>query len=221
LWAVHTLIGAILAVFAYQVALGPEVALLVGRHGVVPARVCAALAGGDLLGALRAVGSVASAAFLHGGYVHVLGNVLYLRVFGERVEAKLGAARFLGLYAGAAAVGAAAEVASAPGSWTPVVGASGAIAGILGAYVVLFPTARITTLFPALVTLTFVELPAVLFVGLWATQQALNGYLRLAEGIGAHDVAWLAHLGGFAVGLLAGLVHRAGGAPPPTRARGP
>lgn len=200
-----------LAVFAYQVSLGPDVGSLIRRFGVVPARIAASSFASPRLLIAEAT-TVVSAIFIHGGYIHLFGNLLYLRVFGGRVEARLGHLPFVLVYLGAAGAGALAHVAADALDGSPMVGASGALSGVLGVYVVLFPMARITTLFPAVIALTFIELPALLFVGLWVIQQALNGYLVLAEGLGMRDIAWMAHLGGFGFGLfVGGLVRLKGG----------
>ena len=203
-WAHRVLVLACIVVFGYQIALGDAVGGVLETHGLVPGRWLKAVSQQDWFGVASELPTLVTATFLHAGYLHLGGNMLYLWVFGERVEGRLGSWGFLLLFVGAALTGAVAELLSVPNDWTPVIGASGAVAGVLGIFVVLFPTARITTLFPALVTLTFIELPAVLFVGLWAAQQALNGYLVLAEGLGVRDVAWFAHLGGFGFGLIVG-----------------
>lgn len=200
----YILIAVTVLVFAYQVALGQDVSAWVRTYGLVPAEVAGAWDNQNASRLARAWLSAFTAPFLHAGYLHLFGNLLYLGVFGKRVEASLGHLGFLAAYFGAAMAGAAAHVWANPLDATPMIGASGAIAGLLGLYVLLFPRARITTLFPAVVALTFVELPALIFVGAWAAQQALNGYLVLAEGLGAQDVAWFAHLGGFGFGLMLG-----------------
>lgn len=201
-------LGVLVGVFAYQVSLGPRVGAWVRAYGLVPARLMSALSEAEPAALGSELSTLVTATFLHGGWLHLFGNLLYLRVFGERVEGRLGTWGFGGLYLLAGLAGSAAHVAFSPGDTVPMIGASGAVAGVLGTYVVLFPKARITTLFPAVIALTFVELPAILFVGLWAAQQALNGYLVLAEGIGARDVAWLAHAGGFGLGMLLGVLIR-------------
>ena len=207
-WALYLLILSIIAVFGYQIFLGDNVATLVADWGLTPRRLVNLKSAGRLDEALIACLTPISATFLHSGYVHLLGNLLYLRVFGERVESALGHIGFLGAYFGAGVLGALVHTLVNPDDPAPMIGASGAIAGVLGIYVVLFPRARVTTLFPAVIVLTFIELPAVVFVGLWAAQQALNGYMVLTEGLGVRDVAWMAHLGGFGFGLGLGLIIR-------------
>ncbi|MEM7677426.1 MAG: rhomboid family intramembrane serine protease [Myxococcota bacterium] len=193
------------AVFAYQVSLDRNAATLIVDFGFVPARLTQALAeGGPALQA--ALLTAISAQFLHAGWIHVLGNLVYLRVFGDNVEARMGSLLYLAFYFVSGAVGLGAQYSFDPQSPVPIVGASGAIAGVLGTYIVLFPSARIVTLFPVLIFLTFVEVPAALFLGVWGLQQLLNGLLAFE---GATDrVAWFAHIGGFVFGLLVGIIAR-------------
>ena len=194
-------------VFLYQVSLDQGAARLVGDWGFVPARLTQALAlGGVPL--QEALLTMVTAQFMHAGWVHIIGNLVYLRVFGDNVEDKLGEAAYLVFYLAAGVVGLGAQYAFDPHSAVPIIGASGAIAGTLGTYVILFPAARIVTLFPVLIFLTFVEVPAALFVGVWGLQQLLNGLLAF-DGV-ASSVAWFAHIGGFAFGLMVGIAVRIG-----------
>jgi len=204
-WA---LIAACAVAFGYELSLGPSLDGFIQSYGFVPTRLSAVLSG-DADESLAALRSLLTSMFLHGGWLHIIGNLLYLRVFGDNVEDRLGPLGYLLFYLGAGMVGALAQYAVAPSSGVPMVGASGAIAGVLGAYLVLFPSARIVTLFPVFIFLTFIEVPAVVFLGLWAVQQYLYGVWALEDGLGtAGGVAWFAHLGGFAVGLLIGFATR-------------
>ncbi|MBK6684296.1 MAG: rhomboid family intramembrane serine protease [Deltaproteobacteria bacterium] len=193
------------AAFVYQLTLGSEVGRLVDAFGFVPARALEDWAQRDLPALLT---SGLAAMFLHGGWFHVIGNLLYLRVFGDNVEDRLGHLAFLLLYLLAGIAGWTAQGWADPNSSVPVIGASGAIAGVLGAYIVLFPSARIVTLFPVFIFLTFIEVPAMVFLGIWGLQQLLNGYLALETSASGSGVAWFAHLGGFGVGLVAGVLGR-------------
>ncbi len=199
-WALLALTA---AVFFYQLSLGRQVVEFVAYFGFVPATAHAALDGADPSLVLL---SLLTSPFLHGGWFHVAGNLLYLRVFGDNIEDRLGHLGFLVFYLASAAAGAAGHYWSDPTSPTPMIGASGAIAGVLGAYLVLFPRARVVTLFPVVIVLTALEVPAFVFLGVWALQQLLNGYAAL--GAGTTDVAWFAHLGGFVFGSAVGLVAR-------------
>ena len=193
------------AVFVFQVSLDDRASVLIMDWGFVPDRLTRAMAvGGPAL--QEALLTALTAQFMHGGWIHVLGNLVYLRVFGDNVEGKLGSATYLLFYLAGGVVGLAAQYAFDPDSTVPIIGASGAIAAVLGTYIVLFPAARVVTLFPVLIFLTFVEVPALVFLGVWSLQQLLNGQLALD---GAADrVAWFAHLGGFGFGLVVGTTIR-------------
>ena len=154
--------------------------------------------------------SLLSSAFLHGGILHLAANLLYLWVFGSRVESRLGAPFFLLLYLSGAAVAGLTHVITHPGSSTPVVGASGAVSALLGAYTVYFPTSRVRILAPLLgIFFHFrVWVPAMAFIALWLAGQ-VSGIMASTSGIQpAAAVAWWAHLGGFAFGCFAALMLR-------------
>lgn len=188
-----TLIAANGLVFLFQISLPDEdLHLFVTLYGVVPAAL-------DPLTLLTSM-------FLHGGWLHFLGNMLYLWIFGDNVEDRLGHGRFLVFYLVCGIAAALAQVATNPASRVPMVGASGAIAGVMGAYFVLFPHSRILTLVPMFLYWELVEVPAVLFLGFWFVLQFLSGVGSLGattvEDVGG--IAFWAHVAGFAVG--AGLV---------------
>jgi membrane associated rhomboid family serine protease len=132
-----------------------------------------------------------AAMFIHGGLLHLAGNLLYLWLFGSRIEHLLGHGRFLVFYLACGLVAAAVQVASAPDSYAPIVGASGAISGLLGAYAVSYPTGRLRLLWPP------VRVPAALFLLAWIVIQVLSG-------LGSHPdtIAWWAHVGGFVAGMV-------------------
>lgn len=138
--------------------------------------------------------------FLHGGVLHLLGNVWFLWIFGGNVEGRLGAFRFLLFYLLAGLAAAAAQVAAGPTSDVPMVGASGAISGVLGAYLILFPTAFVWSVVPWIVPV--LPVPAIVFLVLWFVMQAYNGLGSLLNGGAAGGgVAWWAHAGGFVAGV--------------------
>lgn len=138
--------------------------------------------------------------FLHGGWLHLLGNMLYLWVFGDNVEDRLGHAGYLLFYLAAGMAGSFAHIAGNPQSAIPTIGASGAIAGVLGAYLLFFPRARILTLIPIVFFITTARLPATLFLFIWFILQLLNASLA-GLAAGAQMVAWWAHIGGFVFGF--------------------
>jgi len=147
-----------------------------------------------------------TALFLHGGWIHLAANMLFLWIFGDNVEARLGHARYAIFYLACGVVATVVQVAIHPGSRAPIVGASGAIAAIMAAYLVFFPHARIKTLVFWFVFVQVVRIPALVYLGYWIAIQLLAG-LAL-QGSGAGGVAWFAHIGGFAAGLGAALALR-------------
>ena len=135
--------------------------------------------------------------------MHIIGNMWFLHVFGDNVEASLGKPRFLLLYIGSGLLAAVAQVIIDPLSQVPVVGASGAIAGILAGYVRLFPRARVVTLVPIFIFLQFIELPAFFFIFIWFGYQLLMGLTSLGQiGQNMGGVAFFAHIGGFVAGFI-------------------
>ena len=193
-WA---LVAANVAVFAHEVRLGPAVEALFGELGLVPARFHA-----EADPVARAL-PVLTSMFLHGGLLHLAGNMLYLHIFGDNVEDRLGHLRFLLFYLVCGAVAGLSQVVLFPASETPMVGASGAIAGVTGAYFVSFPRARVLTAVPVFFYVEIVRVPAVFFLLLWFLIQLAYGALSIGVVEGAAGgVAWWAHVGGFAAGML-------------------
>ena len=139
--------------------------------------------------------------FLHGGVTHILGNMLYLWIFGDNVEDRLGHGRYLLFYLLCGWVASYAHIWAEPVSKLPSIGASGAIAGVLGAYLALYPKARVITLLPLGLFSSLIEIPAFFFLGFWFLQQFLAGTLSLAQTAQTGGVAWWAHIGGFLAGL--------------------
>lgn len=140
--------------------------------------------------------------FLHGNWLHVGSNMLYLWIFGDNIEDRLGKARFLLFYLLCGGCAAAAQVASDPLSSVPMVGASGAVAGVMGAYLLLYPRAMVLTLVPIIFFFTFFDLPAFLIIGYWGLIQFLNAVLLEGGGeLRGGGVAYFAHLGGFIAGM--------------------
>ena len=166
--------------------------------GVIPASVTQLFLDGSAMGTV--IITFFTAMFLHGGWMHVLGNMLFLWVFGDNVEDRLGHFKFLLFYLATGIVGAIAHIMSDPFSEVPIIGASGAIAGVLGAYFVTFPRARVLTLLPIIIFFTIVEIPAVVFLAFWFVLQLFNGTASL--GGSANPVAWWAHVGGFLSGIV-------------------
>jgi membrane associated rhomboid family serine protease len=139
--------------------------------------------------------------FLHGGWFHILSNMWFLAIFGDNIEDRLGSGRYLIFYLLSGVAAALLEAYLLPGSKQPMIGASGAIAGVLGAYLVLFPRARITSVVPILFIFTLVEIPAIVFLGFWFVTQLFSGWFSL-QGADVSGIAWWAHIGGFVFGAL-------------------
>ncbi len=193
-----------LLVFVEQLRAGPLAERLVLAYGLVPARLVhwSELGGpsGALPGLVRLLPLLTSL-FLHGGWLHLLGNLLYLWVFGGNVEDRLGHARFLLFYLACGVVAGLTQVAMDPSSPVPTVGASGAIAGVLGAYLVSYPKARVLTFVPIFFLPWLVEVPAFVFLVLWFATQVLMGLAPFGREL-TGGVAWWAHVGGFVAGAL-------------------
>ncbi len=143
--------------------------------------------------------------FLHGSLLHVLGNMLYLWVFGDNVEGAMGRGRFIAFYLLCGIAAGLAQMALSPHSTIPQIGASGAIAGVLGAYFMLFPTSRILTVIPIFFFIRLISIPAVVVLGIWILLQVISSATSLGAGSG---VAWFAHIGGFAAGMALAVFFR-------------
>jgi membrane associated rhomboid family serine protease len=206
-WTVTlALIVANVWVFLFELAQGRGINRLVFLYGIVPARYVGLHGFKNLtLGGFFV--PVLTSMFLHGGWLHLLGNMLFLFVFGRSVEDRFGHLQFLLLYFLSGFAGAALHIVLNAGSRLPSIGASGAIAGVLGAYFICFPRARITTLFFLIFFFWRVELPAVLVLGYWFLIQFVTGYEMLAiQSATGGGVAWWAHVGGFLTGLVLALI---------------
>jgi membrane associated rhomboid family serine protease len=189
------LIMANLAVFYHQLQLSPEgSAGFIREFSLNPAR----LVGAALRGQFVAT-PLFSYMFLHGGLFHLLSNLWALWLFGDNVEDKMGSLRYLCFYLMSGVVSGLTQVYFNPVSDVAVLGASGAIAGVMGAYIFMYPTARIVTLVPILIIPWFVEIPAVLYLGIWFFSQV---YAALGSAGASSGVAWWAHVGGFLAGLV-------------------
>ena len=148
--------------------------------------------------------------FLHGNWLHIGSNMLYLWIFGNNIEDTLGRGRFILFYFACGAAAVTAQVLSDPTSPVPMVGASGAVAEILGAYLILYPRARILTLVPIFIIFFTIEVPAFFIIGYWALIQFVNAYWLGGGEMGKGGVAYYAHLGGFAAGVALILLNRVG-----------
>jgi membrane associated rhomboid family serine protease len=191
--------------FAWELGLmlsGGQGALdaLLAMWGVVPAGLTAAWRHGDDLS--RESATLVTSQFLHGGWLHLGGNMLYLWIFGNNVEDRFGRVRFLVFYLLGGVVAGLSQVAIDPTSNVPTIGASGAIAATLGAYLVLFPRARVTTLVFLGFFYQLIDIPAVVVLGFWFVLQLVDGLASLGPVQASGGVAFFAHIGGFVAGAL-------------------
>ncbi len=190
------LIGVNSAIFLWEVALGTSADAIIWRFGFVPARLIENWAApGEWL-------TLFTSMYLHGSWAHLISNMLYLWIFGNNVEDNMGRARFFVFYTLCGVLAALAETAAPPSAALPGIGASGAIAGVLGAYLLLYPRARVEVLLPLLFWWTTITLPAALVLGGWFLLQFFNGLMSLNLSAQLGGVAWWAHIGGFVAGLL-------------------
>ena len=194
----YALIGVCAVVFLWQFLMGEGGEALIMQFAVVPQAVSLGLGGQAPF--IPAFLPLLTSMFLHGGWMHLIGNMIYLYIFGDNVEDRLGHGRYLFFYLLCGVASAAAQVLSDPASEIPLVGASGAIAGVLGAYLFLYPRARILTMIPLMVAFPIIEVPAYLFLGFWIVLQIIQAYLSAGMEVSGGGVAWWAHAGGFAAG---------------------
>lgn len=167
--------------------------LLIFKYGLIPKKLFVENA---MLTLSDRYFPILSSMFMHGGFMHIIGNMYFLFIFGDNVEDKLGHVRYLFVYLFFGVAAAVSQILMFPDSVMPMVGASGAVAGVMGAYLVFFPQAKVKTLIIIIIFITIAEIPAFIFLLLWFFFQFLNG-----AGGGAGHVAWWAHIGGFIAGL--------------------
>lgn len=192
--------------FLVEVSLGERLNVFFGNYGVVPAKFFASyyLIGDQIVyvGTVDRIIPLFTSMFLHGGWFHLLGNMLYLWIFGDNVEDRMGHLRYLIFYVLCGLIAGMTHIIFNPSSTIPSVGASGAIAGVLGAYMLSFPTARVVVLVVLFFYIDFIALPALLVLGFWFVMQFFSGVLSLGvESASAGGVAWWAHIGGFVAGM--------------------
>lgn len=149
--------------------------------------------------------TILTSMFLHGGWFHMLTNMWVLFIFGDNVEARMGGAAFLVFYVLSGVAAGLLQAFLLPSSMTPVIGASGAIAGVLGAYLVLYPRSRIASLVPIFFIFTLVEVPAFVYLAFWFISQLFSGLMSF-EGADSSGIAWWAHVGGFVFGIISSLL---------------
>ena len=197
--ATASLLLLLAAAFVAVLLAGAGATRLVLSLALVPARLAPLLAGD--LDAARELPRLWSSLVVHAGPLHLLGNLLFLWVFGRGVEGALGPRRLIGLFLLGGAVAGLIHTLAGPESMAPTVGASGAISGLMGAYLTLFPRQRIRTAMLLVIWPVIVEVPALVWLGLWLVLQVVSGWQEIGgAGPGSGEVAWWAHVGGFAAG---------------------
>jgi membrane associated rhomboid family serine protease len=196
-------------VFFYEVSLSPpELEAFFREWAVVPAELTASFQGAATSAARPEWLTLITSQFLHGGFLHLGGNMLYLWIFGNNIEERLGRVKYIIFYLLCGVLASLAQWYFAPTSNIPSLGASGAIAGVMGAYIIRFPQARVLTLIPLGFLLYPIRIPAIFFLGIWFVQQALYGLVSLNAptniGMESGGIAYWAHAGGFVVGAVLG-----------------
>jgi len=190
---VYTLILVNVLIFGYQTSLANfQFVEWIGHWGLVPKEL--------INNPTKEAIALISSQFLHGNILHLVGNMWFLYLFGNNIEDQLGHWKFLGFYLLCGIVAALAQVATSPMSVVPMVGASGAISGVMGAYLVRFPRARILSLVFLGIFITVIPIPSAIFLGLWIAGQTV--YAAMANP-NLPGVAYLAHIGGFVIGVIA------------------
>ena len=199
------LIGANMLVFVFELSLSPQsLEQLIRFLGLTPQQLSLTQPWMILNNPLPLINLITHM-FLHGGWVHFLSNMWVLYIFGDNVEGKMGHFRYLAFYLLCGIAAGLTQAIITPASTVPSIGASGAIAGVLGAYLVLFPRARVVTLVPIIFFFWFIEIPAIFYLGFWFVSQIFSGLMSLPTAGAVGGVAWWAHIGGFIFGII---IHR-------------
>jgi membrane associated rhomboid family serine protease len=202
---VWTIVGLNAAVFLYQLTLsGPAEQYFIYRHALVPLRYFSPDWGWNVGLPANDITPFFTAMFLHGGWLHIILNMWTLWIFGPALEDRLGPVRFSMLYLGSGLAASIAHAAFNSGSYQPMLGASGAIAGVIGAYALRFPYAWVRVLVPIVFIPLFFSIPALMFAGIWFLLQVVQGAGELLNPFAgaAGGIAWWAHIGGFITGIV-------------------
>jgi membrane associated rhomboid family serine protease len=190
----YSLIAINILVFVYQMFITPDAEAFVMEHALIPAQLLREMD-------LRNIARLFTSMFMHGGILHLGGNMLYLWIFGDNVEDAMGHGRYLIFYLLGGLLATAIHIVTSPGSQIPTLGASGAIAAALGAYLILYPRSRVLSLIPLGFFMRLTMVPAVIVLGLWFLLQLFQGVLALG-GPDVGGVAFWAHIGGFVAGFV-------------------
>lgn len=191
-FVLYAILGINIAVFLYELSLGPGLNNFITQYGAVPYFIFHPQG-------ISSYFTIFTSMFMHAGILHIGFNMLFLWVFGDNIEDRMGHILFIFFYLATGTAGALLHSITVPNSTVPMVGASGAISGILGAYIILYPKAKVLALIPIFFFPRIIRLPAIIFLGIWFLFQLLYGVSASATGGG---VAYLAHIGGFIAGIL-------------------
>jgi membrane associated rhomboid family serine protease len=189
----YIILGLNILVFIYEISLGTHLDVFINQFGAVPYNIFSQ-------GGLASYMTLFTSMFMHANLMHIIGNMLFLWIFADNIEDHIGHVMFIIFYLTCGLAGTLLHAVVTPASTIPMIGASGAISGVLGAYIILYPKARISALIPFGFFLRVVQLPSVVFLGIWFLMQFLFSISSI-RGTGG-GVAYLAHVGGFVVGLL-------------------
>ena len=202
---VYIFIAINIAVFVHQLSLGEEIESFFQLYAVIPQELTASLAGNPPDQPVPEMFTLVTSQFLHGSFMHIGFNMLYLWIFGNNIEDSLGHSKFIVFYLTCGVLAGLTHWFFGMESVVPTLGASGAIAGVMGAYVLKYPKAQILTLLPLGIIFTTIRIPAIFFLGFWFLQQAINSFasISMADTAGG-GVAYLAHAGGFVFGIIVG-----------------
>ena len=187
-------------IFLFEVSLGSRLSGFLATFGLVPVKFFHSIDTGTA--SFSRFLPFFTSMFLHGGWFHVIGNMWYLWIFGDNVEDRMGHVKYLIFYILCGLAAGFAHLITNSSSGVPTVGASGAIAGVMGAYLILYPRARVWTLIPIFFLIQFVQIPASIFLGFWVLMQFLIGTFSTTTGSPHGGVAWWAHIGGFVAGVI-------------------
>ncbi len=185
-------------VFFYEIYLGQGINRFIFQHGLIPGSLFSSIN----MGIVERFSPFFTSLFIHGGFLHLLGNMLFLYIFGDNVEDKMGHFRYLAFYIMCGFAAAVFQTLTNIHSTIPMIGASGAISGVLGAYLIFFPKSRILTLLPIFFFIQLIHIPAAVFIIVWFIFQFLSGMATLPAKPGIGGVAFWAHIGGFVSGLI-------------------
>lgn len=198
-----TIMAVCTAIFLLETSLPPHaLEKLIYMYGIIPARYTHPDWAAGIGLAPRAILPLFTCMFLHGGWIHIIGNMWTLWIFGDNVEDEMGPWRFLLFYLLCGLAASAVQIYTNPDSTIPTIGASGAIAGVMGAYFLLFPRARIIIMIPIFIFPFFFDVPALFFLAFWFLEQLFSGAFSILSSKMSGGIAWWAHVGGFLWGML-------------------